>query len=55
MGLPPTLEQIIESFSRFPGIGKKTAQRLSLHVMKSDKEFIYQFAKALMDAKDKIA
>lgn len=54
MGLPPTLEQIIESFSRFPGIGKKTAQRLSLHVMKSDRESIYQFAKALMDAKDKI-
>jgi recombination protein RecR len=54
MGLPPTLEQIIESFSRFPGIGKKTAQRLSLHVMKTDREFIYQFAKALMDAKDKI-
>ena len=34
-GLPPTLEQVISAFAKFPGIGKKTAHRLGLHVLKS--------------------
>ncbi len=53
-GLPPILETVIQSFSRFPGIGRKTAQRLTLHVMKADKDFILNFARALTDAKEKI-
>ncbi|NQU68168.1 MAG: recombination protein RecR [Candidatus Marinimicrobia bacterium] len=53
-GLPPTIERVIDSFSSFPGIGKKTAQRLALHVMKADKETILQFARSLTDAREKI-
>ena len=53
-GLPPTLNKVIESFARFPGIGKKTAHRLGLHVLKSHNNEIKEFAQALLDVKSKI-
>ena len=53
-GLPPTLNKVIESFTRFPGIGKKTAHRLGLHVLKSHINAIEEFAQALLDVKNKI-
>ena len=53
-GLPPTLTKVIESFSKFPGIGKKTAHRLGLHVLKSHSNEIEEFAQALLDVKSKI-
>ena len=53
-GLPPTLNKVIESFTRFPGIGKKTAHRLGLHVLKSNRNEIEEFAQALLDLKSKI-
>ena len=53
-GLPPTLNKVIESFTRFPGIGKKTAHRLGLHVLKSNSNEIEEFAQALLDVKSKI-
>ena len=53
-GLPPTLNKVIESFARFPGIGEKTAHRLGLHVLKSQTSEIEKFAQALLDVKTKI-
>jgi recombination protein RecR len=53
-GLPPTLTKVIESFSKFPGIGKKTAHRLGLYVLKSHSTEIEELAQALMDVKNKI-
>ena len=53
-GLPRTLNKLIESFTRFPGIGKKTAHRLGLHVLKSHSNEIEEFAQALLDVKSKI-
>ncbi|MGH7639964.1 MAG: recombination mediator RecR [Candidatus Dormibacteria bacterium] len=32
--LPPPLERLAEEFSRFPGIGSKTAQRLAFHTVR---------------------
>lgn len=32
--VPPALERLIESFATLPGIGKKTATRLALHVLR---------------------
>ena len=52
--IPPSLERVIEEFSKFPGIGKKTAQRLGLHVLKSRRENILTLAQALIDVKEKI-
>jgi len=32
--VPPALERLIESFATLPGIGKKTASRLAMHVLR---------------------
>jgi len=48
-GLPKSLEKVIDSFSRLPGIGKKTAQRLGMYIMKMDSDFISDFANALLE------
>ena len=53
-GFPSSLERVIDAFSRFPGIGKKTAHRLGLHVLKSDPISISEFANALIEVKEKI-
>ncbi|HIA22911.1 MAG TPA: recombination protein RecR [Candidatus Marinimicrobia bacterium] len=52
--VPPPVEKLIESFAKFPGIGKKTAQRMAFHVLKSDNEQAVQLAQAVMDVKSKI-
>lgn len=51
---PPTLERLIEQFSRLPGIGQKSAARMSLYVLKSDREFAEALAQSLIDVKQKI-
>ena len=54
-GFPPSLVRVIDAFSRFPGIGKKTAQRLGLHVLKSDVNSMTEFANSLIEVKEKIS
>ena len=53
--LPPTLNKVIEAFTRFPGIGNKTAHRLGLHALKSTDNEIEEFAHALLDLKNNIS
>ncbi|MBC8045129.1 MAG: recombination protein RecR [Rhizobacter sp.] len=48
------IETLITEFAKLPGIGKKTAQRLALHVLKETREEVDRFASALIDAKEKI-
>ena len=33
--VPPALERLIQDLSRLPGIGRKTASRLAMHIMRS--------------------
>ncbi|NUN69578.1 MAG: recombination protein RecR [Bacteroidetes bacterium] len=49
-----TIEQLIEEFASLPSIGRKTAQRLAMHVLKMPKEDVANFAKVLMDVKEKV-
>ena len=49
-----SLEKLIEEFSKLPGIGKKTAQRMAFHVLKSRKEEAEALAQALLDVKEKV-
>jgi len=51
---PPSLGRLIEQFSRFPGIGKKSAERLALYVLRSPKEFAEGLAQSLLAVKEKI-
>lgn len=50
-----SFEQLIEEFSKFPGIGRKTAQRLALYILKLPKEEITHLAQALVNVKENIA
>ena len=50
----PPVERLIEEFSRLPGIGQKTAQRLAFHVLDMSKEDAQRFADAIMQAKSTV-
>lgn len=50
----PSLNQLIHELSRLPGIGPKTAQRLSYHILRSPDEFVQSLRDALRSVKEKI-
>lgn len=52
-GLPPTVARVIDSFSRLPGIGPKTASRLTFFLLRSPDEMSRTLAEALADLKTK--
>ncbi len=45
--LPPALENLIEQFSRLPGIGRKTATRLALNILRRPPGQAHALAQAL--------
>ncbi len=45
--VPPALERLIQSFAALPGIGKKTATRLALHVLRRPTGEAHELATAL--------
>ncbi len=49
-----TIEQLIEEFASLPSIGRKTAQRLAMHILKMPREEVAAFSKILIDVKDKV-
>jgi recombination protein RecR len=49
-----SVEQLAEQFSQLPGIGRKTAHRLALYVLKMSREEVVALARALVDVKDKV-
>jgi len=51
---PIAIEKLIEEFAKLPGIGKKTAQRLTLYVLNLPQDEVREFAKSLVIARDTI-
>ena len=51
---PQSVERLISEFAKFPGIGKKTAQRMAFHILMSNNEHSAHLAQAVMDVKTKI-
>jgi recombination protein RecR len=49
-----SLNQLIEEFSQLPGIGRKSAQRLALYILKLPKEEVIKIAHALVNVKEKM-
>jgi len=54
MKYPSIIQNLIECFKKFPGIGEKSAERMALSVLEIDKETIDLFANSLKDSKTKI-
>lgn len=51
---PPTIENLINSFSLLPGIGRKTAERFVFYLLKRPKGEINQFAEHLNDLQNNL-
>ena len=49
--LPPQITKAIEEFSKLPGIGPKSAERLTFHLLRSSKASPESLGKALSDLK----
>ncbi len=55
MGIyPPPLERLIQEFSRLPGVGQKSATRLALFILRSDRELAERLSQSLLAVKEKI-
>lgn len=51
---PVAIERLIEEFAKLPGIGYKTAQRLTIHILGLPGEEVREFAEALVKARGTI-
>ncbi|MGD1046475.1 MAG: recombination mediator RecR [Bacteroidota bacterium] len=49
-----SIEQLAEQFAQLPGIGRKTAHRLALYILKMSRDEVVAMAKALVNVKDKV-
>lgn len=48
---PQPLQRLIDEFSKLPGIGTKTAQRLAFYVLKMDEEGVKNLSESIVNAK----
>ena len=54
MQYPKPILDLIDSYSLLPGIGRKTAIRLAFHTLKMNDNDINNFAKSLVELKEKL-
>lgn len=52
--IPKTVQDLIDEFSRLPGIGPKTAQRLTFYLLRGSKERTDSLGKAVSGLKENI-
>ena len=50
----PIVEQLIASFRRLPGVGRKSAERYALHVLTMEQESVVEFSEVLREARRRI-
>lgn len=48
------LEQAVDQLALLPGVGKRTALRLAIHLLKQQPQVLEQFAKVFLELKDNI-
>lgn len=51
----PSVERLIEAFRRLPGIGKRTAERLALHVLTAQEDEALMLSDAIREARARIS
>lgn len=52
--LPPQIQKTIEEFSKLPGVGPKSAERLTFHLLRSSKASPEGLGNALMSLKNEL-
>jgi recombination protein RecR len=50
----PPVQMLIDELGRLPGIGPRSAQRLALHLIKSEDEDVARLARAIIEAKQRV-
>jgi recombination protein RecR len=50
----PSVDRLIKELSRLPGIGPRSAQRLTFHILRQRPEQILPLAEAIVDVKERI-
>jgi recombination protein RecR len=53
-GLPPLLRQLVQAFTRLPGVGEKTALRYTMYLLADQKPAMEILSQALAEACDKL-
>jgi recombination protein RecR len=53
-GIPPTLQALVDQLAKLPGVGKKSAQRMAIHLLKQSTEQAAALAQAILDVKEKL-
>ncbi len=48
---PESMVRLIDEFARLPGIGRRSAERLAFHILKSDRDAAMGLARAIGDVK----
>jgi recombination protein RecR len=51
---PSSILKLIESFSRLPGIGEKTAERLAMHVLRAPRNEAERLSRSIKEIKEKV-
>ncbi|MFC2092994.1 recombination mediator RecR [Bacteroidota bacterium] len=54
LNISDSLESLIDEFAKLPQIGRKTAQRLAMYIIRQPVEDVEKLSKALVDTKEKI-
>jgi len=52
--LPPAVQELVHNLAGFPGVGKKTALRMALYVMRNPRTFAEGLAESLLGVKDRV-
>jgi recombination protein RecR len=50
----PSIDSLIDAFSRLPGIGRKTASRLAFHILRAPREEAEALSRSIMEVKERI-
>jgi len=53
-GFPSSMKVLIEEFSKMPGIGPKSAQRMAFHILRSTGADVEALSKALLKVKNSV-
>jgi len=54
-GLPPAVLTLVDRLAGFPGVGRKSALRMALYILRSPRDIAQEISDALLAVKDRVA
>jgi len=54
MPLPSSITALTAALAKLPGIGPRSAERIALHLVQSEKSTVQQLAEVILDAREKV-